>query len=206
MIPAASMRPSESVLENLDSLQLDQVPVVNLRRHPEAGVPFDEQVAAMVAMRGAGQIGGGIEQCNARGVSSCEFLTEVACVQNGYNLADRFDKALFDACAADGVPYVPFFPLGSAFSPENSVLTDPAVISSATRLGVTAPQIALAWLLLRSPNVLLIPGTSTLVHLRQNGRCRGGPRRPGTRRHRMFATHSARRCATTPILGSSTAS
>jgi aryl-alcohol dehydrogenase-like predicted oxidoreductase len=64
-------------------------------------------------------------------------VTEIACVQNGYNLADRSDQRLFDFCAADGVPYVPFFPLGSAFAIENTVLTAPAVVTSATRLGIT---------------------------------------------------------------------
>jgi aryl-alcohol dehydrogenase-like predicted oxidoreductase len=75
---------------------------------------------------------------------------------------------VFDACAADDIPYVPFFPLGSAFHPDNPVLTSPAVVSSATRLDATAAQVALAWLLQRSPNVLLIPGTSSLGHLQEN--------------------------------------
>jgi pyridoxine 4-dehydrogenase len=81
------------------------------------------------------------------------------CVQNTYNLADRSDQALLDACAADGVAYVPFFPLGSAFHPDKPV---------ANRLGATTAQVALAWLLQRSPNLLLIPGTSSLTHLREN--------------------------------------
>jgi len=89
-------------------------------------------------------------------------------VQNGYNLADRSDQRLFDSCAADGVPYVPFFPLGSAFAIENTVLAAPAVVTSAARLGITPAQVALAWLLQRSPNVLLIPGTSSLSHAREN--------------------------------------
>jgi pyridoxine 4-dehydrogenase len=159
----------EGVLANLDSLQLDQVPVVNLRRHPEAGVPFDEQIAAMVAMRDEGLIGGvGLSNVTLEEYRAARFVTEVACVQNAYNLADRLDQALFDACAADNVAYVPFFPLGSGFSPQNPVLTTPAVVSAARRLGVTAAQIALAWLLTASPNVLLIPGTSSLPHLHEN--------------------------------------
>jgi pyridoxine 4-dehydrogenase len=168
----AAQRPEElreGVLANLESLQLDQVPVVNLRRHLDAGVPFDEQVAAMVAMRDEGLIGAvGLSNVTPEEYRAASALTEVACVQNAYNLADRSDHALLDACAAKGVPYVPFFPLGSAFHPDNPVLTAPAVISSATRLGVTPAQIALAWLLLQSPNVLLIPGTSSLAHLGEN--------------------------------------
>jgi pyridoxine 4-dehydrogenase len=159
----------EGVLANLDSLQLDQVPVVNLRRHPEAGVPFDEQVAAMVAMREEGLIGAvGLSNVTTEEYEIAKAVTEVACVQNAYNLADRSDQALVDACAADGVPYVPFFPLGSAFHPDKPVLTAPAVVATANRLGATTAQVALAWLLQQSPNLLLIPGTSSLTHLREN--------------------------------------
>jgi aryl-alcohol dehydrogenase-like predicted oxidoreductase len=81
---------------------------------------------------------------------------------------ERSDQAVFDACAADGVPYVPFFPLGSAFGSTNPVLAAPAVVAAASRVGVTPAQVALAWLLQRSPNVLLIPGTSSLGHLKEN--------------------------------------
>jgi pyridoxine 4-dehydrogenase len=159
----------EGVLANLESLQLDQVPVVNLRRHPEAGVPFDEQVAAMVAMRDEGLIGAvGLSNVTFEEYRAAQAITEVACVQNAYNLADRSDQALLDACAADGVAYVPFFPLGSAFHPGKPVLTAPAVVATANRLGATTAQVALAWLLQRSPNLLLIPGTSSLTHLREN--------------------------------------
>jgi aryl-alcohol dehydrogenase-like predicted oxidoreductase len=159
----------EGVLANLDTLQLDRIPVVNLRRHPEAGVPFDEQIDAMVAMRDEGLIGAvGLSNVTLEEYQDASSITEVACVQNAYNLADRLDEALFDTCAADGVPYVPFFPLGSAFQSKNPVLTAPGVVSTAARLGFTTAQIALAWLLSRSPNVLLIPGTSSITHLREN--------------------------------------
>jgi pyridoxine 4-dehydrogenase len=159
----------EAVLANLDSLQLDQVPVVNLRRHPEAGVPLDEQVAAMAAMCDEGLIGGvGLSNVTLEEYQAARHVTEVACVQNAYNLADRLDQGLFDMCAAEGVPYVPFFPLGSGFNPQNPVLTSPPVVDAADRMGATAAQVALAWLLSTSPNVLLIPGTSTLAHLREN--------------------------------------
>jgi aryl-alcohol dehydrogenase-like predicted oxidoreductase len=154
---------------NLASLGLDQVPVVNLRRHPGGEVPFDEQVAAMVALRDEGLIGGiGLSTVSLdeyrRGIGA----TEIACVQNAYSVADRSDQDVFDACAADGVPYVPYFPLGSAFFPDKPVLNHPAVLGTAERLGVTPAQVALAWLLQRAPNVLLIPGTSSLGHLEEN--------------------------------------
>jgi pyridoxine 4-dehydrogenase len=167
-----AQRPEElraGVIANLASLQIDQVPVVNLRRHPESEVPFDEQVAAMVAMRDEGLIGAvGLSNVTLEQYRVATAVAEVACVQNAYNLADRSDQAVFDACAADGTPYVPFFPLGSAFRPDNPVLTSPAVVAAATRLDATPAQVALAWLLQRSPNVLLIPGTSSLGHLREN--------------------------------------
>lgn len=167
-----AQRPSqlrEGVLANLDSLQLDQMPVVNLRRHPEAGVPFDEQVGAMVAMREEGLIGAvGLSNVTIEEYGAGKAITAVACVQNAYNLANRSDQSLLDACAVDGVPYVPFFPLGSAFHPDERVLKAPAVIAAANRLGATAAQIALAWLLQRSPNLLVIPGTSSLTHLLEN--------------------------------------
>jgi aryl-alcohol dehydrogenase-like predicted oxidoreductase len=154
---------------NLASLELDQIPVVNLRRHPESDVPFSEQVEAMIALRDEGLIGGiGLSNVTAEQYASARALTEVACVQNPYNLADRSDQDVFDSCRADGVPYVPFFPLGSAFHPENPVLSTPAVRETARRLGATPAQVALAWLLFQAPTVLLIPGTSSLQHLEEN--------------------------------------
>ncbi|HTT91781.1 MAG TPA: oxidoreductase [Acidimicrobiales bacterium] len=159
----------EGVVANLTSLQVDQVPVVNLRRHPGSDVPYDEQVAAMVAMRDVGLIGGvGLSNATLEQYRAATAVTEVACVQNAYNLADRSDQEVLDACTADDVPYVPFFPLGSAFNAENPVLTAPGVVSAATRLGTTPAQVALAWLLQRSTHLLLIPGTSSLGHLREN--------------------------------------
>jgi len=120
-------------------------------------------------VRDEGLIGAiGLSNVTLEQYQAARKVTEIACVQNGYNLADRSDQRLFDSRAADGVPYVPFFPLGSAFAVENTVLTAPAVVTSATRLGITPAQVALAWLLQRSPNVLLIPGTSSLSHAREN--------------------------------------
>lgn len=167
-----AQRPEElraGVEENLASLGLDQVPVVNLRRHPGGEVPLDEQLAAMVALRDEGLIGGiGLSTVSLDEYRRGRATTAIACVQNAYSVADRSDQGVFDACAADGVPYVPYFPLGSAFFPDKPVLNNPAVLATAERLGVTAAQVALAWLLQRGPNVLLIPGTSSLGHLEEN--------------------------------------
>ncbi|HSZ36721.1 MAG TPA: oxidoreductase [Acidimicrobiales bacterium] len=167
-----AQRPEElraGVEANLASLGLDQVPVVNLRRHPGGEVSFDEQLGAMVALRDEGLIGGiGLSTVSLDEYRQGTGATDIACVQNAYSVADRSDQDVFDACAADGVPYVPYFPLGSAFLPDKPVLTHPAVLSTAARLGVTPAQVALAWLLQQGPNVLLIPGTSSLGHLEEN--------------------------------------
>jgi aryl-alcohol dehydrogenase-like predicted oxidoreductase len=167
-----AQRPEElraGVEANLRSLELDQIPVVNLRRHPESDVPFADQLGEMIALRDEGLIAGiGLSNVTLEQYTEARARTEVACVQNAYNLADRSDQAVFDACEADGVPYVPFFPLGSAFHPENPVLGAPAVKETAARLGATPAQVALAWLLHLGPNVLLIPGTSSLEHLDEN--------------------------------------
>ncbi len=157
------------ILANLASLELEQIPVVNLRRHPDGDVPFAEQLDAMIAFREEGLIGAiGLSNVNSEEYALGTSTTEIACVQNAYNLIDRSDQAVFDACRADGVPYVPFFPLGSAFNPSNPVLNSEAVKDAASRLHTTPAQVALAWLLQCSPNVLLIPGTSSLAHLEEN--------------------------------------
>jgi aryl-alcohol dehydrogenase-like predicted oxidoreductase len=167
-----AQRPEElrsGVQANLASLGLDQVPVVNLRRHPESDVPFAEQLALMNALRDEGLIGGvGLSNVDLEHYRVARSLTEVACVQNAFNLADTTGQDVFDACRVDGVPFVPFFPLGSAFNADNPVLGSPAVTNAARRLGATPAQVALAWLLHQGPNVLLIPGTSSLQHLEEN--------------------------------------
>ena len=154
---------------NLQSLGLEQVPVVNLRRHPESDVPFDEQVDAMIELRREGHIGAlGLSNVTLEEYSKARAKSEIACVQNAYNIADRSDQELFDLCADDGVAYVPFFPLGSAFNTVNPVLEAPAVKDTTRRLQITPAQVALAWLLAVAPTVLLIPGTSSLLHLEEN--------------------------------------
>jgi pyridoxine 4-dehydrogenase len=167
-----AQRPEElraGVEDNLRSLELDQVPVVNLRRHPGGEVSLDEQLGAMEALRVEGLIGGiGLSNVTLAEYQAARTLVPVACVQNAYNVTSRAEQSLFDACAADGVPFVPFFPLGSAFFPENPVLDNPVLSATASRLHATTAQVALAWLLAQAPTVLLIPGTSSLSHLEEN--------------------------------------
>jgi pyridoxine 4-dehydrogenase len=167
-----AQRPAElraGVEANLASLEIDQVPVVNLRRHDASDVPFDEQLAAMEAMREEGLIGGvGLSNVDIDEYRTARDQITVACVQNAYSVADRSGQAVFDECRTDEVPYAPFFPLGSAFDPSRPVLSSASVQGVASRLGVTAAQVALAWLLHQGSNVLLIPGTSSLEHLEEN--------------------------------------
>jgi pyridoxine 4-dehydrogenase len=167
-----AQRPDElraGVEANLASLRLEQIPVVNLRRHPGSDVAFDEQLAAMVTLRDEGLIGAiGLSSVTLEEYRRGTAGTEIACVQNAYNVADRSGQDVFDACRDDGTPYVPFFPLGSAFLPGRPVLGHPAVVAVSERVGRTPAQVALAWLLHLSPNVALIPGTSSLPHLHEN--------------------------------------
>ena len=167
-----AQRPEElraGVEANLASLRLEQVPVVNLRRHPMSDVAFGDQLAAMVDMRDEGLIGGiGLSSVSLDELRQGIAATTIACVQNAYNVVDRSDQGVFDACVDEGVPYVPFFPLGSAFMPGRPVLTHPVVTEAAERLRVTPAQVAQAWLLELSPLVLLIPGTSSVIHLEEN--------------------------------------
>jgi pyridoxine 4-dehydrogenase len=167
-----AQRPEElrsGVEANLRSLELDQVPVVNLRRLPGSDVPFDEQLSAMQALSDEGLVGGiGLSNVTLDDYLVARSRVDVACVQNAYNLSSRDEQPLFDACHGDGVPFVPFFPLGSAFFAENPVLDAPSVVATAGRLHATAAQVALAWLLSQAPTVLLIPGTSSPTHLDEN--------------------------------------
>ena len=167
-----AQRPEElraGVEANLRSLELDQVPVVNLRRIPGSNVPFGEQLTAMAGLRDEGLIGGiGLSNVTLDEYRLARSQMDVACIQNAYNLTNRTDQPLFDAARADGVPYVPFFPLGSAFFDDNPVLGDPALVATSRRLRSTPAQVALAWLLAQAPTVLLIPGTSSLAHLAEN--------------------------------------
>jgi len=173
-VPAG--RPEElrgGVLDNLRSLGVDQLHAVNLRLldpgHEQPGVTFDEQLDAMIAVRDEGLIAGiGLSNTTLDQLTHARTRTDIVCVQNGYNLADRSAEPLLQACTAAGIAFVPFFPLGSAFGPGSTVLGHPGVVAAAARLHATPAQIALAWVLAIAPNTLLIPGTASLTHLDEN--------------------------------------
>ncbi|MCV7223979.1 oxidoreductase [Mycolicibacterium elephantis] len=166
-----------SIEENLRTLDTDRLAAVNLRLHsgdPAAAPPvdrdlFDRQLTAMIAARDEGLIGGiGLSSVSAEHLRIALDRTEIVCVQNAYHLVDRSSQPVLDACIEHGIAFVPFFPLGSAFVPDNPVLGHPAVRREAERLGRTPAQVALAWTLSLAPNVLLIPGTSSVSHLEEN--------------------------------------
>jgi pyridoxine 4-dehydrogenase len=171
-LPAAS--PAElraGVEDNLRSLAIEQVDVVNLRVHApgEPDQQFDEQIGTMVELRAEGLIGGiGVSNVSLAQLQRARALTEVACVQNPFNVVDRTSADVLARCEDGGIAFVPFFPMGSAFGGANRVLEAPAVVAAAAGLQATPAQVALAWLLARSPAILLIPGTSSVAHLEQN--------------------------------------
>ena len=157
--------------DNLHSLGVGQLAAVNLRVI-EGAVPdrrFDAQLAAMIRARDEGLIGGvGLSAIGRRHLLRALDQTPIACVQNPLNLADRASMPVLEECSARGIAFVPFFPLGSGFGQVNPVVNDEHLLSTASRLGHTPAQIALAWLLGLASNVLLIPGTSSVRHLEQN--------------------------------------
>jgi pyridoxine 4-dehydrogenase len=177
---AAAQRPAElraAVEDDLRQLGLERIPVVNLRRMdlgPGVGaegdqiVDLDDQLAEMTALRDEGKIG-------AIGVSSVPLEVvrralpaRIACVQNAYSLLDRAQEETLDLCESEGIAWVPYFPLGSAF-PGFPKVTDNAVVAEiAGELGVTGSQVGLAWLLAHAPTTLLIPGTRSIAHLQEN--------------------------------------
>jgi pyridoxine 4-dehydrogenase len=157
----------DQVHDNLRNLGLDVLDVVNLRMGgfdaPEPG-SIAEQFETLAELQQQGLIRHlGISTVSAEQVAEAQSIAPVVCVQNLYNLARRDDDALIDALAAQGIAYVPYFPLGG-FSP----LQSSELESVAKRLDATPMAVALAWLLQRSPNILLIPGTSSVAHLREN--------------------------------------
>jgi aryl-alcohol dehydrogenase-like predicted oxidoreductase len=126
--------------------------------------PLEEALVALMALRAEGLIRHlGISNVSHGQFDRARAVADIVCVQNLYNIAARDDDPLVDACAAAGVAYVPFFPVGG-FQP----LTAAHLSAVAGRLGATVPQVALAWLLARSPNIVLIPGTGSLSHLQEN--------------------------------------
>ena len=153
--------------DNLRNLGLDAMDVVNLRLGGLMALddePFEEPLTALAELKQQGLIRHiGLSTVSAEQVVEAQKITEIVCVQNFYNVAQRGDDALIDSLAAQGIAYTPYFPLGG-FSPLQSGKLD----GIAAKLGATPMQVALAWLLQRSPNLLLIPGTSSVGHLREN--------------------------------------
>lgn len=162
---------------NLRELGVDKLAAVNLRIHsgdPNAVGPvdrdlFDRQLTAMIAARDEGLIGGiGLSSVSVDHLRIALDRTEIVTVQNAYNLVDRSSQPVLDLTTERGISFVPFFPLGSGFNADNPVLGNPAVKKAAADLGRTPAQVALAWTLSVAPNVLLIPGTSSVAHLEEN--------------------------------------
>ncbi|MBU1316811.1 MAG: aldo/keto reductase family oxidoreductase [Alphaproteobacteria bacterium] len=159
---------TEAVHDNLRNLGLEAIDVVNLRAmfdiHGPAEGSLEEPLTVLADLQRQGLIRHiGLSNVTAKQVADAKEIVEIVCVQNMYNIAHRADDALIYALAADGIAYVPFFPLGG-FSPlQSATLSDVAA-----GLDATPMQVALAWLLQRAPNILLIPGTSSVAHLREN--------------------------------------
>ena len=166
--PAASAAElTAAVHDNLKNLGLDALDIVNLRCGGPQG-PNDESIAARLAVLIELKRQGLVRHIGLSTISLAQYkearaMTEIVCVQNEYNVAQRADDAMIAELAKDGVAYVPYFPLGG-FTP----LQSSALAEVATAAGATPMQAALAWLLQRSPNILLIPGTSSVGHLREN--------------------------------------
>jgi aryl-alcohol dehydrogenase-like predicted oxidoreductase len=173
--PDASWQPATSadeltaaVHDNIRNLGVEALDIVNYRfmgsGHGLEEGPIGEQVAVLADLKRQGHIRHiGLSNVTATQVAEAQAITDVVCVQNNYNLAHREDDAFIDDLAREGIAYVPYFPLGG-FSP----LQSDTLSAVASRLDATPMQVALAWLLHRSPNILLIPGTSSLAHLSEN--------------------------------------
>ncbi|HWK62350.1 MAG TPA: aldo/keto reductase family oxidoreductase [Eoetvoesiella sp.] len=158
----------QAVHDNLRNLGVDVLEVVNLRCmfgiHGPAEGSIEEPLTVVAELQRQGLVRHiGLSNVTAAQIAEGRGLCEIACVQNQYNLAHRDDDALIDDLARDGIAYVPFFPLGGFNPLQSSILS-----GVAERLKATPMQVALAWLLRRSPNILLIPGTSSVGHLREN--------------------------------------
>ena len=158
----------QAVHDNLRNLGLEVMDVVNLRImfgvHGPAEGSIEAQVTKLAELQRKGLVRHiGLSNVTRAQIAEGRKICDIVCVQNQYNLAHREDDALIDELARDGIAYVPFFPLGG-FSP----LQSSTLSNVAERLGATPMQVALAWLLQRSPNILLIPGTSSVAHLREN--------------------------------------
>jgi pyridoxine 4-dehydrogenase len=159
---------AQAVHDNLRNLGLDTLEVVNLRIMGDIHSPTEGSIAAQVEALAELQSKGlvrhiGLSNATATQIAEARRIVGIVCVQNMYNVAHRADDALIDDLDREAIAYVPFFPLGGFTPLQSSTLS-----SVALRLGATPMQVALAWLLRRAPNVLLIPGTSSVAHLREN--------------------------------------
>ncbi|MER9296117.1 aldo/keto reductase family oxidoreductase [Mesorhizobium sp. M0621] len=159
---------AQAVHDNLSNLGLEVLDVVNLRVMFDTHGPAEGSIEAPLTVLAELQRKGlvrhiGLSNVTAAQIAQGRRIAEIVCVQNQYNLAHRGDDALIDDLAREGIAYVPFFPLGGFNPLQSSTLSDVA-----KRLGATPMQVALAWLLRRAPNILLIPGTSSVGHLREN--------------------------------------
>ena len=158
---------TSAVHDNLEHLRLDSLDVVNLRiggfDRPTLG-SIAEPFTVLAELQQQGLIRHlGVSNVSAQQLTEARSIAPVVCVQNNYNVASRYDNELVDRCAREGIAYTPFFPLGG-FTPLQSAGLD----TVAARLGASPRQVALAWLLQHSPTILLIPGTSSVAHLREN--------------------------------------
>jgi pyridoxine 4-dehydrogenase len=157
--------------DNLRRLRVGQLAAVNLRLPGDGrvGARFDDQLATMVTARDEGLIAGiGLSNVSLDQLRHALAGTDIVCVQNMFHLADRRGTPILQECLSRGIAFVPFCPLGWPRGRDNPVLTSPVVRLSAIRLGITPAQVALNWLLRLAPNVLLIPGTGSVAHLREN--------------------------------------
>jgi pyridoxine 4-dehydrogenase len=157
-----------AVHDNLRNLKRDVLDVVNMRLMFDVSGPkegdIEQQITTLAELQRKGLVRHiGMSNATATQIEQARKIVDIVCVQNMYNLAHRHDDALIDTLAAAGIAYVPFFPLGG-FTP----LQSDALSATASQLDATPMQVALAWLLQRSPNILLIPGTSSVAHLKQN--------------------------------------
>ena len=167
-IPALSRQElTDAVHDNLRNLSLDRLDVVNLRvggMMQPSNASIEEPLTALAELKSQGLIRHlGLSNVSPAQMAEGQKISEIICVQNMYNVANRNDDAFLDDLAGQGIAYVPFFPLGGFTPLQSSTLSEVA-----TRLGATPMQVALAWLLHRAPNILLIPGTSSVAHLREN--------------------------------------
>jgi pyridoxine 4-dehydrogenase len=168
-IPAFSREElTAAIHDNLRNLGLDVIDVVNLRSmfsiHEPAEGAIEAPLTVLAELQQKGLVRHiGLSNVTPKQIDEARQIAPIVCVQNQYNLAHRADDVLIADLARDGIAYVPFFPLGGFTPLQSSTLSDVA-----TRLGATPMQVALAWLLQRSPNILVIPGTSSIEHLREN--------------------------------------